>query len=87
MEAHEQQGVLRTSRALFWAEALLASLAGLLATLTLFSRAWIEIVFGVDPDGGDGSLEWFVVAALALVAVIFAAMARVEWRRLETSRV
>ena len=48
---------------------------------------WIEIVFGVDPDGGDGSLEWFIVAALALVAVIFAAMARVEWRRLETPRV
>jgi hypothetical protein len=45
-------------RALFWIEAALAGAAGFLTVLTLFTREWIEAVFNVDPDGGDGSLEW-----------------------------
>lgn len=46
------------SRTLFWIEAALAGVAGFLTVLTLFTREWIEAVFSVDPDGGDGSLEW-----------------------------
>jgi hypothetical protein len=55
--------------------------AGFLTVLTLFTREWIEALFNVDPDGGDGSLEWLIVVCLAVVTVVFAVLARLEWRR------
>ena len=81
MSHEEQPGTIHRSRALFWVEATLAALAGFLALLTLFTREWIEALFGADRDGGDGSLEWLIVAGLALVTVLLAVLARVEWRR------
>ena len=55
----------------FWIEAALAGVTAILSALTLISREWIEVVFKVDPDGGDGTIEWlfiggFFVTALAL---------------------
>lgn len=70
------------SRTLFWIEAALAGVSSFLTVLTLFTREWIEAVFNVDPDGGDGSLEWLIVVALAVVTVVFAMLARLEWRRM-----
>ncbi len=66
----------------FWAECALAGLAAVLAVLTAISPDWIELLFGADPDGGDGSAEWGIVAALAVVAIIFALLARFDYRRL-----
>jgi hypothetical protein len=71
----------RTVRIRFWIEAALASLTAGLFVLTLISREWIELLFGVDPDGGDGSLEWAIVGILLATTVVFAWLARVEWRR------
>ena len=71
----------RTVRTRFWIEAALALLTAGLFVLTLISREWIELLFGVDPDGGDGSLEWVMVAVLLVVTVIFTWLARVEWHR------
>jgi hypothetical protein len=68
-------------RARFWIEAGLAIISLLLLVVTLISREWIEIVFGVDPDHGSGSLEWLIVAVAALVATVFSVIARSEWRR------
>jgi undecaprenyl pyrophosphate phosphatase UppP len=65
----------------FWVEAGLSAATAILAILTLFWREWIELLTGWDPDHGDGSLEWAIVIVLALVAVIFGAMARAEWRQ------
>ena len=65
----------------FWIEAGLAAITAILLVVTLVSREWIEIVFGVDPDGGDGSLEWVIVGVLLAASLIFSAMARAEWRR------
>ena len=69
------------SRRLFLAEIGLATATGLLAIVTLISREWIEIVFGVDPDQGSGSLEWLIVIALAVATVVFGVLARNEWRK------
>lgn len=61
---------------------VVAGLAGiLLFGLTLISNDWIEIVFRVDPDAGNGSAEFVVCVALLSVAAVGAWLARSEWRR------
>jgi hypothetical protein len=65
----------------FYAEAGLTAASPVLLVVTLINQEWIELVFGVDPDHGDGSLEWLVVAALAVLAVLGALVTRAEWRR------
>lgn len=42
----------------FKVELGLAGLSSQLLVLTLAWRDWIEIVFRIDPDHGNGSLEW-----------------------------
>jgi hypothetical protein len=69
----------------FWIEAGLAALCGFLAILTLFTRDWIEALTGFDPDDHNGSFEWAIVVALALVCVLFAIAARADRRRLMSS--
>lgn len=75
----------RRLRRRFWIEAGLATVTGLLAIITLISREWIEMVFGIDPDNGSGALEWAIVGVLALVCVVLAATARWEWSRVMAS--
>jgi hypothetical protein len=70
----------------FWLEIALGSPTGCLALVTLFWRDWIEAVFGADPDKGNGSAEWLIVAVLFLVTIILAAGARLEWRRAQLAR-
>jgi hypothetical protein len=72
-------------RTRFWIETALATLTTSLFLLTIVTREWIEVVFGVDPDGGDGSLEWAIVGVLLASSVMFSLMARAEWRRQETA--
>ena len=58
-------------------------LSALLATATIVTAvwpAWIEAVSGADPDGGSGTTEWRIVAALAVVTVSLAALARRDLR-------
>jgi len=52
-----------------------------LALMTVLWSDWIEAVFRVDPDHGDGSVEWLVVAALATSGSSLLALARRERRR------
>ncbi|MGW2486424.1 ABC transporter permease [Streptomyces sp. NPDC001606] len=68
-------------RTRFWLEAGLGALSGLLLLITLAWPQWIETVFAVDPDAGDGTAEWLVVAVTALVTVVSVLGARIEWRR------
>jgi len=65
----------------FWLDAVLASLSGLLAVLTLFWRDWIEAATGFSPDRHNGSLEWLIVAVLFLICAAAGLAARAEWRR------
>jgi hypothetical protein len=75
------------SRKLLLAEIGLATANGILTIVTLISREWIEIVFGIDPDHGSGVVEWLTVVALAAATLIFGLVARKEWRRPRVSPV
>jgi hypothetical protein len=65
----------------FWLESVLGSITGAVVVITLFWHDWIEIIFGVDPDEGNGSAEWLVVVILLAATVVLALGARLEWRR------
>ena len=42
---------------------------------------WIERVFDVSPDGGDGSTEWGVTAVAVVATLVFVAAGLLEQRR------
>jgi hypothetical protein len=65
----------------FWLEAALAAAGLALALLTLAWPEWIEEIFGIEPDGGNGAAEWGIVIALIGAAVALGLTARREWRR------
>ena len=62
----------------------LAILSVLLFVATALWPEWIEIVFGVDPDYGNGSLEWLIMELTATSAVVAIFLARADWRRLRS---
>ena len=66
-------------RGRFWIEFGLAVSSGVLLVLALVRQDWIESLFGVDPDRGNGSLEWELPVVLLIATVTFSAIARLEW--------
>jgi hypothetical protein len=75
----------RYFRPLFWVEAGLAAITGLLALITPIFPDWIEFVSGWDPDQHDGSVERMIVVGLLVVTVAMVALAAIEWRRTQVS--
>ena len=73
--------MLSKPRTRFWIETTLAILTFALFLITLVSREWIEVLFGVDPDGGNGALEWAIVGVLLIASVAFTLIGRTEWNR------
>ena len=51
--------------------------AALLGVVTLVWPRWVEHGFGLDPDKGDGTFEWLVVAALFSLSLVCSLLA---WR-------
>ena len=62
----------------YWIEVICAVASTVLFILTLVLPEWIEVVFGVDPDGGDGSLEIGIALAFMTVGLISSVLARRE---------
>jgi hypothetical protein len=46
---------------------------------------WIEMIFGVDPDNGDGSLEWLILGLTASCAIVASFRARMDLRALRNT--
>jgi hypothetical protein len=63
----------------FGIEAVLASAA--LAVAMILWEKWIEIVFFVDLDRGEGVLERAIAATLLVLAFCVALRARMTWCR------
>lgn len=57
-------------------ERVMSVLFGLAAALTVVVPDWIEAAFHVDPDGGNGAVEWVLVIALGALAVLAGWLAR-----------
>jgi hypothetical protein len=58
-------------------------LSVLLAAATILTAVWpdwIEGLLGFDPDGGNGTAEWAIVALLAVITLAVAALARRDLR-------
>ncbi len=60
-------------------DVLAATAFTLLSVLTLMVPGWIEVVIGIDPDGGNGSLEWLIAAGCAVASLAFVLDAKVCW--------
>jgi hypothetical protein len=69
-----------------WFSGALAVISAALLMLTLIWPQWIEGIFGVEPDSGDGSFELMVVLGLAALAVASSAEVIVGWRRARLRR-
>jgi hypothetical protein len=65
----------------FWLATAVAIVTSILLVITLVQRDWIEIVFGVDPDNRNGTLEWLIIGALLVVTITLFTLASYEWRR------
>ncbi len=67
---------MASSKITFRIEIVLAGLSILAFIATMMWPNWFELVFGADPDGGDGSLERVVALSLtgatALVMILLA---------------
>jgi hypothetical protein len=61
-------------------EVVLAAILGTATILTAVWPAWIEGLFGFDPDGGNGTTEWWIVVVLAVATIAVAALARRDLR-------
>lgn len=59
----------------------MATLAAGLAILSLITREWIELLFGIDPDHGSGALEWAVVGGLLVTSLALALVAAWDRKR------
>jgi hypothetical protein len=64
----------------FWVEAVASAFGTFLGLLTIVWHDWIEGVFGVDPDHGNGSAEWIAVVVLLAIGVGAGVLARRRWR-------
>jgi flagellin-like protein len=71
----------RKPRRRFWVEGALALVSAVLFAITLLWHDWIEIVFGVDPDEGNGLAEVITSAVFLAMTLVSAASSRFEWRR------
>ena len=73
------------TRARYLMEMACAFVCAGLAVLTIAVHDWIEVVFGVNPDGGSGLWEAAITLTLALTCVALSADV-VRLHRLERAR-
>jgi apolipoprotein N-acyltransferase len=69
----------------FWILASAGSIFVLFFVATLVWPNWLELIVGVDPDYGNGTIEWVTVTLSGLAASACFVLARMEWRRADTA--
>jgi hypothetical protein len=66
---------------------VLAGVSAALLVLILVFPEWIEAATGLEPDAGSGRLELVVAVGFLILALVSAALARRDRRRLAAYRV
>ena len=81
--ARQRRGFVmrREPRRRFWVDVLLALVSAALFAITLVWHDWIELIFGVDPDEGNGLVEVLVSGSFLAMTLVIAVFSRLEWRR------
>lgn len=59
----------------------LALAATVLSVVTAIRPAWVELLSGAEPDNGDGSFEWLIVALFAAFALAMYALTVARYLR------
>lgn len=67
-------------------EQTLCFASGVLALLTVVVPSWLEAMFGVDPDHGNGTAEWLLVAGFIVFAATCGVAARHDHTRLVAAK-
>jgi hypothetical protein len=62
-------------------ETALCAVFAVLTVLTIAWPEWIEGLTGLEPDGGNGSLEWLIVLLFGLITVGLGLRARYDYRQ------
>jgi hypothetical protein len=57
-----------------------------LTVLAALVPAWIELTTGLDPDQGNGELEWLLAVAFGVAGIVFGVLTWRTRRRLALSR-
>jgi hypothetical protein len=70
----------------FWLEVLVVIASLTLWVATLIWPDWIELVFKVDPDEGNGALERALTILLPAVGFAVSFVTAREWRRDRATR-
>lgn len=71
----------RNLPARFWFETIGAVIGLSLFVLSLFTREWFEMLTGLDPDRGNGSIEFALALGLLAVSAASVLLARLDYRR------
>jgi hypothetical protein len=61
-------------------EVVLCTLFAVLTVLTVVWPSWIEGLTGLEPDAGNGTVEWLIVLLFGLIAVGLGLRARHDYR-------
>ena len=71
-----------------WAEFALGLMSSALLALALLCPHWLELLFSVAPDGGDGSTEYGLAFVWAAVSLLMFGLAGHTWKKqIQTSSV
>ncbi len=73
--------VTRKLRTRFFIEVVLGITSTVLTLLTIVKRDWIEALLGIDPDQGNGVVEWLIVGGFLFATLILFFLTQYEWRR------
>ena len=57
-----------------------------LTVLAAIVPVWIEEVTGLEPDGGNGELEWLLAVVFGLVSIVFGVLCYRTRRQLKLAR-
>jgi hypothetical protein len=84
-DADAGESMRRSLPVLFWIELVLSVLSAISLALSLVNPQWIETLFEVSPDAGDGSTEWGWTIGFLISTVLLIALTRREWQKARTT--